>query len=159
MELSAYSLISDYLQNMNKGIIPAKTNIVIEEIVAALGQIKIKLKLYQNKVEILNATYIENLTILLKIAVVKLISAFLKSKNANKPKFSNSINNKNNVIVNSCEQENINLNKEKSVKWKKLLEDFKENEPKGKEMYNLWQISGRKVELEESSIQAVLRET
>ena len=29
MELSAYSLISDYLQNMNKGIIPAKTNIVM----------------------------------------------------------------------------------------------------------------------------------
>ncbi|GES85710.1 NUDIX domain-containing protein [Rhizophagus clarus] len=75
----------------------------------------------------------------------------------------------------------------KSVKWKEPLEEFKENESvkqilkrptyvmnilyqdngiylskrcqKNKEMYNLWQVPGGKVELEESSIQAVLRKT
>ncbi|GBB94551.1 hypothetical protein RclHR1_02380010 [Rhizophagus clarus] len=88
---------------------------------------------------------------------------------------------------NTREQENINLNKGKSVKWKEPLEEFKENESvkqilkrptyvmnilyqdngiylskrcqKNKEMYNLWQVPGGKVELEESSIQAVLRKT
>ncbi|GES91988.1 retroviral-like aspartic protease 1 [Rhizophagus clarus] len=115
------------------------------------------------------------------------MSAPLEGKSANKPKPSNSTNNENNIIFNSREQENTNLNKGKSVKWKEPLEEFKENEPvkqilkrptyvmnilyqdngiylskrcqKNKEMYNLWQVPGGKVELGESSIQAVLRET
>ncbi|GBB90721.1 hypothetical protein RclHR1_17780008 [Rhizophagus clarus] len=57
------------------------------------------------------------------------MSAPLEGKSANKPKPSNSTNNENNVIFNSCEQENTNLNKGKSVKWKEPLEEFKENEP------------------------------
>ncbi|GBB99648.1 hypothetical protein RclHR1_35940001 [Rhizophagus clarus] len=71
MELSAYSLISDYLQNMNGGIIPAKTNMAIfqftytatqqvesikkiverkisEGIAAVLDQIRTESKPYQN---------------------------------------------------------------------------------------------------------------
>ncbi|GES92750.1 8-oxo-dGTP diphosphatase MutT [Rhizophagus clarus] len=98
------------------------------------------------------------------------MSAPLEGKSANKPKPSNSTNNENNIIFNSRKQENTNLNKGKSVKWKEPLEEFKENEPnngiylskrcqKNKEMYNLWQVPGGKVELGESSIQAVLKET
>ncbi|GES89141.1 cold shock domain-containing protein 3-like [Rhizophagus clarus] len=71
MELSAYSLISDYLQNINEEMILAKTNMAIfqptytatqqvesiekivkrkisEGIAAALGQIRTELKPYQN---------------------------------------------------------------------------------------------------------------
>ncbi|GBC05778.1 hypothetical protein RclHR1_06420001, partial [Rhizophagus clarus] len=71
MELSAYSLIPDYLQNMNGGMIPAKTNMTMfqptytatqqaesiekiverkisEGIAAALGQIRTESKPYQN---------------------------------------------------------------------------------------------------------------
>ncbi|GBC00849.1 hypothetical protein RclHR1_39990001 [Rhizophagus clarus] len=57
------------------------------------------------------------------------MSAPLDGKSANKPKSSNSTNNENNVIFNSHKQENTNLNKKKSVKWKEPLEEFKENEP------------------------------
>ncbi|GBC00604.1 hypothetical protein RclHR1_03900021 [Rhizophagus clarus] len=246
MELSAYSLISDYLQNMNGGIIPAKTNMAIfqftytatqqvesikkiverkisEGIAAVLDQIRTESKPYQNNQGRNSGCYLcgkpghiakncrqrsfqnngnnsnnnnnnqrNNNNNHRNIECYNCgrkghISKDCRAPSANKPKPSNSTNNENNVIFNSCEQENTNLNKEKSVKWKEPLEEFKKNEPvkqilkrstyvmnilyqdngiylskrcqKNKEMYNLWQIPGGKVELGESSIQAVLRKT
>ncbi|GBB89514.1 hypothetical protein RclHR1_01620026 [Rhizophagus clarus] len=83
------------------------------------------------------------------------MSAPLEGKSANKPKPSNSTNNENNIIFNSREQENTNLNKGKSDNGIYLSKRCQKN----KEIYNLWQVPGGKVELGESSIQTVLRET
>ncbi|GET03757.1 zinc finger CCHC domain-containing protein 14 [Rhizophagus clarus] len=147
MELSAYSLIPDYLQNMNGGMVPAKTNMAItagKEVFQNNGNNgnnndnnqrnnnnnRQNIECYncgrkghiskdcraparQNQNQNRNNTQ-------------SLMFAPLEGKSANN---SNSTNNENNVIFNSREQENITLNKGKSVKWRESLEEFRENEP------------------------------
>ncbi|CAB5180908.1 unnamed protein product [Rhizophagus irregularis] len=45
MDLSVYSMMPGYLQNMNGGMIPARTNLAIEGITAALSQMRTETKL------------------------------------------------------------------------------------------------------------------
>ncbi|GES92020.1 NUDIX domain-containing protein [Rhizophagus clarus] len=166
---------------MNGGMIPAKTNMAIfqltyiatqqvesiekivekkisEGIAAALGQIRIEPKPYQNNQGRNSGCYLcgksEHIAKNCKQRSFQ-NNGNNKGKSANKPKPSNSTNNENNIIFNSREQGNTNLNKGKSDNGIYLSKRCQKN----KEIYNLWQVPGGKVELGESSIQTVLRET
>ncbi|CAB5193851.1 unnamed protein product [Rhizophagus irregularis] len=176
MDLSVYSMMPIYLQNMNGGMIPAQTNLAMYQPAYSISYSQ-----PESVEKIVERQISEGI-----IAALSQMRTETKPTNPTPNNNNNNNQNRNNsgcyvcgrtghIAKNCCQRNNQQNNNNRNNNRRDLRNvDCYNCRRKGyvsrnckspyqimknKIMYNLWQVAGGKVENRESSLQAVLRET